>query len=230
MKPIQMLFDRMDSWRHLPNYQLERRADLFFSIYLPEVLHAKLGFPVGDQIIPEFPVRIGTIYPDIPIDKSYKIDYVLLSADTKKAILVELKTEGLSRRDKQDKYLLASRKAGFAELVTGVLDIFRVTNSKRKYYALLELMELMGLIRIPIEMKGIMSRSSLQGVTEVSYNIEITTSVTDSLIVYVQPNGEGNNIINFEEFSATVIKHGDPVSMRFAESIQKWATTKAGYK
>ena len=74
MKQINTLFDRMDAWRHLPNYQLERRADLFFSLYLPEVLEAKLGFPVADQIVPEFPVRIGTIYPDIPIDKSYKIE------------------------------------------------------------------------------------------------------------------------------------------------------------
>ncbi len=45
MKQIDTLFNRMDAWRHLPNYQLERRADLFFSLYLPEVLEAKLGFP-----------------------------------------------------------------------------------------------------------------------------------------------------------------------------------------
>ena len=112
MKPTQTLFDRMDSWRHLPNYQLERRADLFFSLYLSEVLNAKLGFHVKDQIIPEFPVRIGTIYPDIPIDKSYKIDYVLLSADSDKAILVELKTEGLSRREnKTNTFLHLVRQA-----------------------------------------------------------------------------------------------------------------------
>lgn len=51
MKQIDTLFNRMDAWRHLPNYQLERRADLFFSLYLPEVLEAKLGFLVGDTII-----------------------------------------------------------------------------------------------------------------------------------------------------------------------------------
>ena len=79
-------------------------------------------------------------------------------------------------------------------------------------------------------MKEIMSRSSLQGITEISYNIEITTFVTESLIVYVQPNGEGKDIINFDEFSTIVLKHDDPVSVRFAESLKKWATTKAGYK
>lgn len=30
MDPITQLFDRMDDWRHFPNYQLERRADIFF--------------------------------------------------------------------------------------------------------------------------------------------------------------------------------------------------------
>ena len=41
MRSIDTLFDRMDAWRHLPSYQLERRADLFFSLYLPEVLEAR---------------------------------------------------------------------------------------------------------------------------------------------------------------------------------------------
>jgi len=228
MTQIDTLFDRMDAWRHLPNYQLERRADLFFSLYLPEVLEAKLGFPVAGQIVPEFPVRIGTIYPDIPIDKSYKIDYVAMSASADMAILVELKTEGLSRRDNQDKYLLASREAGFPALLGGVLDIFRATNSKRKYFALLEHLESMGLLRIPTEMKEIVSRPSLQGVTEASHFVEVTTSATDSVIVYVQPNGTGDDIINFDDFRAVVQEHDDPVSQRFAQSLQEWAAVRAG--
>lgn len=230
MKKFDTLFDRMDDWRHLPNYQLERRTDLFFSLYLPEVLEAKLGFPVAEQIVPEFPVRIGTIYPDTPIDKSYKIDYVALSAAADKAILVELKTEGLSRRDNQDKYLFASREVGFTALLGGVLDIFRVTNSKRKYFALLEHLESMGLFRIPVDMKQIMSRPGIQGVTDASRRVEVTASVTDSIIVYVQPNGSGDDIINFEEFRAVVQKHNDPVSQRFARSLTEWARVKAGDK
>ena len=228
MKQIDTLFDRMDAWRHLPNYQLERRADLFFSLYLPEVLEAKLGFPVAEQIAPEFPVRIGTIYPDIPINKSYKIDYVAVSADADKAILVELKTEGLSRRENQDKYLLASREAGFPALLGGVLDIFRATNSKGKYFSLLSLLESMGLLRIPLEMKEIMSDPSLQGVNEASRTIKIETSATNSIIMYIQPNGDGENVISFEDFRAVVRKHDDPVSQRFAQSLTEWATTKAG--
>ena len=38
---INQLFNNLDTWRHLPNYQLERRADIFFSLYLAEVLQAQ---------------------------------------------------------------------------------------------------------------------------------------------------------------------------------------------
>ena len=89
--PILQLFDRMDDWRHFPNYQLERRADILFSLYLCEVLESKLGFAIRDELAPEFPVRIGTIYPDIPSDKSYKIDYLAMSASGKRPVFVELK-------------------------------------------------------------------------------------------------------------------------------------------
>jgi hypothetical protein len=230
MTYIDTLFNRMDVWRHLPNYQLERRADLFFSLYLPETLEAKLGFPVSHTLIPEFPIRIGTIYPDIPIDKSYKIDYVAISADAGKAIFVELKTESRSRRDNQDKYLLAAREAGFPALLAGVLDIFRATHSKDKYYTLLELLESVGQLRVPQEMKRIMSLPNPRGVTEASRAVEISTSVSESRIVYVQPYGDEDNVISFEYFRDVVRRHDDPLSQRFTQSLKEWAAFKAGSK
>ena len=38
MYMIDTLFDRIDAWRHLPSYQLERRADRLFLLYMPEML------------------------------------------------------------------------------------------------------------------------------------------------------------------------------------------------
>ncbi len=32
--PLDIIFRHLDHWRHLPSYQLERRADVFFSVYL----------------------------------------------------------------------------------------------------------------------------------------------------------------------------------------------------
>lgn len=228
MERIDMLFDQMDAWRHFPSYQLERRADIFFSLYLPEVLEAKLGFSVRKELIPEFPVRIGTVYPSIPIDQSYKIDFVALSAAADRAVLLELKTDGHSRRTEQDEYLQAAQRIGLTSLLEGLLDIFRATISKRKYFCLLEHLERMDLLRIPEQMKIIMARSALQGATEASRQIEITANAQECLVVYVQPNGDSPNTISFREFAEVVRTHDDPVSQRFASSLVEWAEAAAG--
>lgn len=228
MKQVDLLFDQMDRWRHFPNYQLERRADIFFALYLPEVVQAKVGFPVRAEMIPEFPVRIGTIFPNIQSDKSYKIDYIALSAALDQAVIVELKTEMLSRRVEQDEYLLAARQVGLPGLLAGLLDIFRATNSKRKYFRLLQYLESLDLLQIPTSLKEIMARSHLQGANQASRQIVITRIPIQSRIVYVQPTGEGEDVISFEEFAKVVEKHDDPMSQRFAESLRRWAATRAG--
>jgi hypothetical protein len=228
MNPIAELFGRMDAWRHFPNYQLERRADLFFALYLPQVLEAKLGFAIRPELVPEFPVRIGTIYPSIPIDKSYKIDYVALSAMADKAVFVELKTEGLSRRAEQDAYLVAARDVGLSRLLEGLLDIFRATNAKRKYFCLLEHLEGMGLLRIPAQAKRIMARPNLQGVIEASRDIEVTSHANECLIVYVQPDGTQPDVVSFQDFATIVRRYDDPISQRFAKSLLEWAEVRAG--
>ncbi|MBL0716833.1 MAG: hypothetical protein JJV89_02180 [Desulfosarcina sp.] len=230
MKQINRLFDRMDAWRHFPNYQLERRADIFFALYLPEVLESKMGFPVRPELIPEFPVRIGTIYPNISTNKSYKIDYVALSVESDKAILVELKTEGLSRRPEQDKYLCAAQNVGLIKLLEGLLEIFRATNSKKKYFCLLQHLEDMDLISIPVSLKEIMTRSTLQGANEASKQIEITTKPIKVITMYVQPNGMGSDIITFHEFAEVIQQHDEPIANRFAKSMCEWAEIQAGEK
>lgn len=101
MTHINVIFDNLDVWRNLPAYQLERRADIFFSIYLPEILSHKFGVKI-EGVIPEFPILVGTIHPDIDINQSFKIDYLAKANDSKTIILVELKTDEGSRRDKQD--------------------------------------------------------------------------------------------------------------------------------
>jgi len=224
---ITALFDRMDEWRHLPNYQLERRADLVFSLYLPEALERKLGHPVLPRLIPEFPVRIGTVYPQIPINLSFKIDYVALAEDRSKVVFVELKTDAHSRRTKQDRYLEAARDAGLKRLLEGLLVIFRATQSKRKYFCLLRLLEDMGLLRIPEAMNRIVAGKNLVGINKASEGIEIDCPVTQCRIVYLQPKGAGRDVVNFAEFRETVASHSDPMSQRFARSLEEWAKAEA---
>ena len=75
-----------------------------------------------------------------------------------------------------------------------------------------------------------MAGGVLQGATEGSRQIEITAKTTGTLIVYVQPNGNGPEIISFREFADVVRRRDDPVSQRFAVSLCEWAEIQAGEK
>lgn len=230
MNPIKELSDRMDRWRHLPNYQLERRADLFFSLYLPAALEAKLGFPIRSDMIPEFPVRTGTVYPHNGDNKSFKIDYLALSADLHSAVFVELKTEGRSRRRKQDAYLAAAKRVGLAALLDGLLSIFRATLSKRKYFCLLDELAQMGLLRIPAHMYDVMKSTHLDGFEDAAKKIQVVCPcpVQELHIIYVQPNGPGDDVISFDDFRDAMPKNTDEVANRFAQSLSEWSTVDAG--
>ena len=57
MAPIDVEFRHLDRWRHLPNYQLERRADVSFSINLKDVAEEFTGAGLEDEIIPELPLK-----------------------------------------------------------------------------------------------------------------------------------------------------------------------------
>jgi hypothetical protein len=99
---INQIFNNLDDWRHLPAYQLERRADIFFSLYLPEVLFKTkaLGLAEIPILIPEFPCRLETVH-SIGGNQSFKVDYLAIAkaANGKPAqsVFVELKTEIGSR-------------------------------------------------------------------------------------------------------------------------------------
>ena len=241
MKEIDMLFNRLDTWRHLPSYQLERRADIFFSLYLSEVLEKKLGFQVLVDLIPEFPVHIETIYKK-KTDKSYKIDYIAFSKALDKAVFVELKTDYSSRRPGQDKYLCKAREVGLSKLLGGLKKIFIATTAKRKYFCLFEQLERFGVVFIPERIKVIMNRPNLQGINELVKGIESLKVPEEIHLVYVQPNhmteeicayeygksGYKPVVITFKEFSEVVKSHGDPISKRFAKSLDVWVSVKAG--
>ena len=125
-------------------------------------------------------------------------------------------------------YLLAAQAAGLHRLLAGVLQIFRATGGKRKYFHLLAQLEQMDLLHIPGKLHEIMGRSRLQGVTSASEQVTIKAAPVTPQIVYVQPRGTGPGIINFHEFAAVVRQHDDPLSARFTQSLLEWAEVEAG--
>ena len=212
MKHLNELFSNLDSWRHLPAYQLERRADIFFSIYLPDLLFGKFGVQV-EGVLPEFPVRKGTIGPESTGNLSDKIDYLIKVKDTNRVIFVELKTDENSRRSDQDRYLEKAKQVGLTKLLDGILAIYRATQSRKKYRYLLGSLQNMGFIAL--------GDGNTFRVIPADYDIQI---------VYIQPNNPENheNIISFQEAAHIIQQHGDELSLRFAQSLLEWADVRAG--
>ena len=207
---IDQLFANLDVWRHFPAYQLERRADVFFSIYLPDYLETERGFDV-QAIIPEFPIRVGTIHSKKEINKSFKVDYLIKVRNPGRVLFVELKTDDSSRRLKQDWYLTAAQKVGMRSLLGGLKQIYHATSSKGKYRHLLRGLENANLIRFSGQ-----------------EDFDIVDEENKISIVYLQPNGDGKDTITFDQLAKFVGKKQDDLSKRFSESLREWAATTPG--
>ena len=144
---IANLFDLLDRWRHLPNYQLERRADIFFALFLPEVLEKVLSkgnsqVEIKRPLIPEFPIRT-----DNDKNLSKKIDYFALSGDRERTFLIELKTDMKSIDKEQIRFLKRTAKRSLRCLIKDVLEICRASDEKAKYVHLLENLSRFGLVK-----------------------------------------------------------------------------------
>lgn len=222
-------FGLLDTWRHLPDYQLERRADVFFAVHLVPFLEQRFSVQLFPELVPEFPIRIGTIYPRIPINQSFKIDYLALARDHTKCFFVELKTDGHSRREKQDKYLAAARAAGLQHLLEGLLLIFQATTAKHKYYNLLCLLERIGLLTLPPSLHEVMCKRRVVGSAGAAQGIRVCPLTTQAEIVYLQPHGGGPNEIGFTEFAERLPAGVDPWTDRFRQSLVRWAEQPAGH-
>lgn len=228
MEMINKIFDQLDTWRNLPSYQLERRADLFFSLYLTEALEEKIGKKMRGNLIPEFPVRKGAIGYQSNVNQSIKIDYVAMTDDASEVVYVELKTDNSSRNEQQDKNLKKTNGAGFNKLLQGVLDLLLGSRSRGKYFSLLDHLSMLGLVEIPDKVKDIMKGSGQKGIGNAVRSIAITSTVKKTRVIYVQPDGNGEDVVNFNEFREVVKRHMDPISVRFEKSLERWASEIAG--
>jgi hypothetical protein len=203
------LLDLLDTWRHLPKYQLERRADLFFALFLPDVLEAHYDCRFNREIIPEFPLRHGTLGTDlggIGPNQSVNVDYAAFTKGDQRVFFVELKTDVNSRRTKQDSYLEKAASLEFRKLVKGIRFLREASAQHKKYDILL-------------------SRLAELGVDGISHKPEV---------VYIQPhcnksaNEKGHgDCICFGEVAETVKTRGG-IGERFAHSLKEWADVKAG--
>ena len=222
---IAHLFDLLDRWRHLPAYQLERRADIFFALFLPEVMGKHFRIDINPILIPEFPIKHKGD------NTSNKADYLALqkSQDNKpveRAFLVELKTDMASRREEQDKYLGYAVDVGLKKLVKGVLEICRASNQKPKYLHLLKLLSDNGLIEYEDGLFPVKRGYSdvLEGIKD---KVEKRTHWPSLEVVYIQPRL--TDTIDFKEFADAIDKgEEEGIGRLFAKRLREWADINAG--
>ena len=206
---ITKYFEMLIDWKQLPAYRIEPRIDSFIGFYLPGLLNHYFSDKIIG-VIPEFPLRLGTIHPEHNeknfAQRSYKVDFYALS-DCGKNYFVEVKTNSSSRRDKQDKYLHLSTKVGMKNIVEGVIQISKVSSYKIKYNYLKAKLSDLGLI------------DDLDNFSGKSEKIEI---------LYVQPkrlySDEGKLVIDFAYISDWLSSEypNNQFALEFSDTIKKW--------
>lgn len=209
MERINQVFDRLDVWRRLPDYQMERRADLYFSLYLPEVLEAVLDEPIRQDLVPEFPIK------QLGSNRSDKVDYLTATTDATRLVFVELKTDCNSTRPEQFEYLCRGAQMTGEKLFNDLSKIRKTSKAKPKYDALIAATQAMGLTEIRAKAIGenhpvvlVSPREDFKGRKEADKLFETA--------------GVPFKVVTFEGFRESVLKHHDPLSVRFAESLDHW--------
>lgn len=203
---VDQLFTQLDNWRYLPAYALERRVDIYFSLYLKEIFQNKYHKHL-DVIIQEFPLRIGSIEENaLGTNLSKKIDFVGIDQTAREVFLIELKTDMRSRRVKQDEYLLKAQKINVPGLVDGIIQIYKATKQKTKYNYLIKVLE------------------SLEWLKKDGKTFQNASHVYRISIIYIQPTNEGNeaNTICFDDIISLLHAKEDAFSKRFAKSLELW--------
>lgn len=194
--------DLLNNWKKLPAYKAEPRVDFIVAGALPEIIKNKYGCNING-IIPELPIRIGSIYKDNPIDKSYKVDFYV-NLENGRHIFIEFKTDSGSRREKQDLYLEAAKAVGMKAILDGIIKIYSVTEYKKKYAHLMNELVKMNLIAVD---NSIYQSIALQDEIEV---------------LYIQPKALTENEIGFDEVSRIMSTSDDPIYKYFANIILQW--------
>jgi hypothetical protein len=217
MDALLQVFELLTQWRNLPNYQLERRADIFFAVYLARVLEQKLGLAIDPILIPEFPLKKDN-------NLSNKVDYLLLARDKSQAFFVELKTEMNSRNAAQDSYLKAAQQLGLSGLLQDFLSLWRASPQKQKYYHMAKRLASLGLLSLAIDIEAtLFPRVQAKKFYERLSQTKPTSQEIPIQIWYLQPTPSNDeNVIGFTFFASALSSFDDELSCLFRNYLLRW--------
>lgn len=188
---INQLFDNLEGWKNLPKYQLERRLDIFFTVYLKEIVEDNFSEKIKlfDLIIPEFPLKKDN-------NQSVNVDYVMFSENFLNCFFIELKTDMSSKNLKQDDYLLKNSQKSFSKHFFNISDIHEKSKHKDKYQSLLDIFK------------------------NKFIKIKAVEKIHVIYILPINENAK-ENYIDFYDIVKSLERHNDLLSTRFKKLLAK---------
>jgi hypothetical protein len=90
------------------------------------------------------------------------------------------------------------------------------------------MLEDVGIIELPSQLQPKVFSKNMSGVMAIMRQVKIIKPVEKIRVVYIQPTGEGENVIDFNEFGRLIEGFDDPITQRFVESLKTWSEIKAG--
>lgn len=228
---IHSVFDRLDEWRNLPGYALERRADIFFSFFLVEILSLKFCIGEDSVVVPEFPLKKDKS------NQSRKVDFFVIAGDRQRSFLVELKTDKRSLSVSQLKYLDESRNQKLGTLIEDVktLAINAKKTQRFKYLHLLNMLADLDLVylgeRLRIDSfdppkyicKYMREEIRARSIDCKPQAVYIVPEIPDEADFY-----QDFVWISFDAVTETIGNKGT-FCKRFAKSLLSWLELDAGY-
>ena len=186
---IEQIFELLKKWYEYPKYQLERRLDIFFSIYLPEILKEKGIYIELNDIFPEFPLKKENN------NLSTNADYAIFDNkdDETNLYLIELKTEmnSISNEKKQLLYYKQVQKKKIIDLIKEIIEIQKNSKQWEKYEKLLEdIEERYNFIKI--------SSKEREKKTEWIVNDNNSKILGNIKIIYLVPNNSEDKLLKQE--------------------------------
>lgn len=212
---MKRLFDLLTDWRQLPAYQLERRADIFFALYLEDLLkYGDNKYFEEDEtvtIIPEFPAK------HLSTHRSDRIDYMVCSE--RKVVYVELKTDNHSIRTEQAEYLYNIEQRALKDVLEDIIAIYRATTARTKYRKLIEKLDRWIEYR---ETSAVEERCTLRD--------DEIAKVESVEVVYILPVSQKIEYNHKEICFDLLVKMlrepkyaDDPIARVFADALATWA-------
>ena len=90
------------------------------------------------------------------------------------------------------------------------------------------MLENAGIVELPSQLQSLVFSDNMRGVNALIRDVKINAPVGQMKVVYLQPTGVRENIINFNEFADLIEGINDTVTQRFVKSLKTWSEIKAG--